>query len=149
MRSIDVVPAASGIFTQLDDPLRRAVAAYLSRFKGRSRIHSASDLRAFLTWCEDHDLPPLQTTRPHLELYLRWMQEVRGFKPSTVSRRFSVLAGFYPINVTDGVLTSSPAAYVRRPNVPPESPTLGLTHRSSKPCSPPPANQPTPTTTPW
>jgi len=32
---------------------------------------------------------------PHLELYLRWMQEIRRFKPSTVSRRFSVTAGFY------------------------------------------------------
>ncbi len=130
MKNIDVVPAVSGnvVSTQLDGPLRGAVAAYLSRFKGRSRVHSESDLRAFLTWCEDHDLPPLQASRPHLELYLRWMQEVRGFKPSTVSRRFSVLAGFYRICVIDGVLASSPAEYVRRPNVPPESPTLGLTH---------------------
>jgi site-specific recombinase XerD len=39
-----------------------------------------------------------------------------------------VLAGFYRICVIDGVLTSSSAEYVRRPNVSPESPTLGLTH---------------------
>jgi integrase/recombinase XerD len=130
MQTIDVVPAVSGsvISTEQSDPLRRAVAAYLARFKGRSRIQAESDLRVFLSWCEDHDLPALQASRPHLELYLRWMQEVRGSKPSTVSRRFSVLAGFYRICVIDGVLTSSPAEYVRRPNVPPESPTLGLTH---------------------
>ncbi len=38
------------------------------------------------------------------------------------------MTGFYRTCVIDGVLPSSPAEYVRRPNVPPESPTLGLTH---------------------
>ena len=56
------------------------------------------------------------------------MQEVRGFKPSTVSRRLSVVAGFYRTCVIDAVLGQSPAEYVRRPTVPSESPTLGLTH---------------------
>jgi integrase/recombinase XerD len=39
-----------------------------------------------------------------------------------------VLGGFYRTCVIDGVLQHSPAEYVRRPNVPAESPTLGLTH---------------------
>jgi len=56
------------------------------------------------------------------------MQEVRRFKPSTVSRRFSVTVGFYRTCVIDGVLEHSPAEYVRRPFVPAESPTLGFTH---------------------
>jgi integrase/recombinase XerD len=56
------------------------------------------------------------------------MQEVRRFKPSTVSRRFPVTAGFYRTCVIDGVLEHSPAEYVRRPAVPAESPTLGFTH---------------------
>ena len=55
------------------------------------------------------------------------MQEIRRFKPSTVSRRFSVTAGFYRTCV-DGLLEHSPAEHVRRPSVPPESPTLGFTH---------------------
>ncbi len=59
---------------------------------------------------------------------IRWMQEVRRFKPSTVSRRFSVTAGFYRTCVIDGVLEHSPAEHVRRPAVPAESPTLGFTH---------------------
>ena len=75
-----------------------------------------------------HGLDPLAATRPHIELYLRWMQEVRRFQPSTVSRRLSIVAGFYRTCVIDGVLEHSPAEYVRRPNVPAESPTLGLTH---------------------
>lgn len=40
----------------------------------------------------------------------------------------SVVAGFYRTCVIDQVLPVSPADYVRRPNVPPESPTLGLSH---------------------
>jgi integrase/recombinase XerD len=56
------------------------------------------------------------------------MQEIRRFKPSTVSRRFSIAAGFYRTCVIDGVLESSPTEYVRRPTVPAESPTLGFTH---------------------
>ena len=56
------------------------------------------------------------------------MQEVRRYKPSTASRRVAVVAGFYRTCVIDEVLAHSPAEYVRRPNLPPESPTLGLTH---------------------
>ncbi len=56
------------------------------------------------------------------------MQEVRRYKPSTVSRRLSVLVGFYRTCVIDAGLEHSPADYVRRPHVPAESPTLGLSH---------------------
>ena len=112
----------------LTDQLRLAVAAYLARFKGSSREHTESDLRCYLSWCLERDLNPLAARRPHLELYIRWMQEIRRFKPSTVSRRFSVTAGFYKTCVIDGLLEHSPAEHVRRPAVPAESPTLGFTH---------------------
>jgi integrase/recombinase XerD len=56
------------------------------------------------------------------------MQETRRYKPSTVSRRVSVMSGFYRTAVIDGVLEHSPADYVRRPVVAAELPTLGLTH---------------------
>ncbi len=111
-----------------DATLRLAVAAYLARYKGQSRLHTESDLRAYLVWCRDHDLSPLAARRPHVELYLRWMQEARGFAPSTVSRRLSVVAGFYRTCVIDSLLEHSPADHVRRPHVPTESPTLGLSH---------------------
>jgi site-specific recombinase XerD len=57
------------------------------------------------------------------------MQEIRRFKPSTVSRRFSVVAGFYRTCVIDGIMEHSPAEHVRRPAVPAESPTLGSSVR--------------------
>jgi len=110
------------------DHVRLAAAAYLGRFKGSSREHTGSDLRCYLTWCAGRGLDPLAARRADLELYIRWMQELRRFKPSTVSRRFSVAAGFYRTCVIDGALEHSPAEHVRRPSVPPESPTPGFTH---------------------
>jgi site-specific recombinase XerD len=110
------------------DPLRLAAVAYLARFTGLSRTHTESDLRIYLAWCAERRVDPLAVGRPQVELYVRWMQEVRRFKPSTVSRRMSVVAGFYRTCVLDGVLAHSPAEHVRRPPVPAESPTLGLTH---------------------
>jgi site-specific recombinase XerD len=117
------------------DPLRLAAAAYLARFKGQSRMHTESDLRAFLIWCVEHGVDPLATTRPYIELYVRWMQEHRRLAASTVSRRLSVVAGFYRTCVIDGVLEHSPAEYVRCPSVPAQSPTLGRRIYSSRPCS--------------
>jgi hypothetical protein len=73
------------------DQLRLAEAAYLARFKGASRYHTESDLRCYLSWCAEHGPDPLAARRPHLELYIRWTQEIRRFQPSTVSRRFSVV----------------------------------------------------------
>ena len=111
-----------------DAYLHLVVAAYLARYKGDSRKHTASDLRVFLDWCSRHELAPLVAKRAHIELFMRWMQEVQRYKPSTVSRRLSVVTGFYRTCVIDGVLDHSPADYVRRPHVPPDSPTLGLSH---------------------
>src|SRR6266496_3482488 len=110
------------------DPLRLAAAAYLARFTGLSRTHAESDLRIYFAWCAERGVDPVAASRAQVELYVRWMQEVRRFKPSTVSRRMTVVVGFYRTCVIDGVLAHSPADYVRRPAVPADSPTLGLTH---------------------
>jgi site-specific recombinase XerD len=128
MTSIPLAPAPSHPPEPFTDQLLLAEAAYLARFKGSSREHTESDLRCYLAWCAERGLDPLAARRPHLELYIRWMQEIGRFKPSTVSRRFSVSAGFYRTCVLDGIIEHSPAEHVRRPAVPAESPTLGFTH---------------------
>jgi site-specific recombinase XerD len=128
MNFTDLASLPSDRLVPFTDQLRLAVAAYLARFKGSSREHTESELRCYLAWCAERGLDPLAARRPHLELYIRWMQKIRRFKPSTVSRRFSVAAGFYRTCVIDGLLEHSPAEHVRRPSVPAESPTLGFTH---------------------
>jgi integrase/recombinase XerD len=83
-------------------------------------------LRCYLAWRAERARKGAR--RPHLELYIRSMQEIRRFKPATASRRFSVAAGFYRTCVLDSILEHSPAEHVRRSAVPAESPTLGFTH---------------------
>jgi site-specific recombinase XerD len=106
-----IVPAGAGEDTALDGALLPlAAAAYLARFKGLSREHTDSDLHASSAGApkETSTHSPLQAQRAQLELYVRWMQETRRYKPSTVSRRTSVLSGFYRTAVIDGVLAHSP-----------------------------------------
>ena len=108
--------------------VRAAVAAYLGRYRGQTRLHTESDIWVFLRWCAGQDLDPLAAVRVDIERYVRWLQDVRRYQPSTVSRRLSVVVGFYRVCVIDQILPHSPADYVRRPTVPAESPTLGLGH---------------------
>src|SRR5690242_1192201 len=83
------------------DVLRMAQLAYLARYKGLSREHAESDLRVFLGWCAERDIDPFTARRVDVELFVRWLQEVRRFKPSTVSRRLSVVVCFYRTCVID------------------------------------------------
>ncbi len=105
-----------------------AAVAHLSRYRGASREHTESDPRVVLGGGQDRQLAPLDAPRNDLVRSLRGMQDARRFKPSTVACRLSVVAGFSRTCVLDGVPERSPADCVRRPTVPPESPTLGLTH---------------------
>lgn len=122
-----IAPAVSG-GSPNELVLRAATAAYLGRYRGQTRLHSESDLRIFQRWCTDQDLDPLAAVRVDIERYLRWLQDVQHYQPSTVSRRLSVVVGFYRVCIIDQILPHSPADYVRRPPMPAESPTLGLGH---------------------
>ena len=119
---------ASGVAHTEQLVLRAAVVAYLGRYRGQTRIHTESDLRVFLRWCADQGIDPLAAVRADIERYVRWLQDIRRYQPSTVSRRLSIVVGFYRVCVIDQLLEHSPADYVRRPTVPAESPTLGLGH---------------------
>jgi site-specific recombinase XerD len=88
--------------------LRLAASAYLGRYTGTSRTHTESDLRLFFAWCADQHLAPPAAQRVQIERYVRWMQEVRRFKPSTVSRRMAVVTCFYHTCVIDAVLEHYP-----------------------------------------
>lgn len=55
-------PAVTGVVVTTTHILCLAVAAYLARFKGQSRIHTESDLRGYLSWCEARGLDPLAAT---------------------------------------------------------------------------------------
>jgi integrase/recombinase XerD len=100
---------ASGVVPTDQLVLRAAVSAFLGRYRGQTRLHTESDLRIFLRWCTDHDLDPLAAARADVERHVRWLQDVRRYQPSTVSRRLSVVVGFYRVCVIDAILDHSPA----------------------------------------
>ena len=93
LTTLGSAPADPVLFT---DRLRLAVAAYLARFTGSSRDHTESDLRCYFAWCAERRLDPLAAQRPRRERYIGWMRGIGRFKPSAVSRRFSVTAGVLP-----------------------------------------------------
>jgi len=120
--------AAPGVVPSAQLVLRAAIAAYLGRYRGQTRLHTESDLRIFLRWCAGQGLEPLAAVQVDIERYVRWLQDVRRFQPSTVPRRLSIVVGFYRVCVIDQPLPHPPAGYVRRPTVPADSSTLGLGH---------------------
>jgi site-specific recombinase XerD len=109
----------------LFDEARLAVAGFLARYSGPTRVSYAADLRHWFAWCDQVGLRAFDAQRPHLELWARLLEE-RGLARATIGRRLSTLAGFYRFAVIDGILDRSPAEYVRRPKIDTESATLGL-----------------------
>jgi len=103
-----------------------AAAGFLARYSGRTREAYAADLRTYLTWCSVRSLDVFAASRPHIEIYVRWLEEDRHLTPATVARRLSTVIGFYRFMVIDGHLDKSPAEYVRRPRVSADSQALGL-----------------------
>ena len=79
----------------------------------------------------------LTVKRPHLELYIRKMQEIRRFKPSAVSRRVSLPPGSAGPASSSTHRPSTPAAPPSRP----DHPFPGSLACSSRTCSPQPGRR--------
>ncbi len=96
----DELPAA------LFDASDLAAAGFLARYREPTTSAYRQDLRCFWQWCADHQLAPLAAKRPHLELYLRHLEQ-RGYAPATVSRRLSTVAGLFRYAVIDELVASN------------------------------------------
>jgi integrase/recombinase XerD len=94
-------------------------------------MHTESDLRAFPTWCHERHLDPLAAQRAHIERYVRWVQDVPRFKPSTVSRRIAVVAGFFRTASSTPGSPTHPRSTCADPTSRP-SPRRGATHLRSE-----------------
>jgi Phage integrase, N-terminal SAM-like domain len=101
-----------------------AAVGFLARYSGWTRDAYGADLRTYLGWCATRQLDVFIATRPHIEIYTRWLEEDRRLVPATVARRLSTVIGFYRFMVIDGRLDKPPAQYVRRPRVSVESQAL-------------------------
>ena len=113
--------------TAFADPASYAAASFLARYRGATLRAYKQDLRAFFTWCVPRQLLSMAAERPHLELYVRWMEQ-QSYAPSTIGRRFATVAGFYKYAVIDGHLSSDPTLAVTRPKVPWEGQKRAVLH---------------------
>jgi site-specific recombinase XerD len=117
------IESSSQVILRREAPLtlgedQLAAVAFQARYSGRTLEAYRHDLRTLFQWAADLELPVLEATRTHLELYRTSMEE-RGLAPSTIDRRLSTACGFYRFAQIDGRISSNPAQYVRRPTVQP------------------------------
>jgi integrase/recombinase XerD len=101
-------------------------SAFLLPCQGATRAAYGHDLRAWLSWCENHDVDPLAARRAHVDAYARTLAEVDGRAPATVSRHLSSLAGFYKDAVAQDLIARNPVANVQRPKVGTDNVSTGL-----------------------
>ena len=121
-------PAVSGVVVTTSRVPRLAVAAYLARSKASpastpsQTCGGTSSAASCVAW-------PLSQRPGHtLSSTSAGYRKCAGTDHRRCRGACRLSAGFYRTCVIDGVLEHSPAEYVRRPHVPAESPTLGLTH---------------------
>ena len=88
------VPAI--VVSKVTEDAQRAAAGFLARYGGPTRRAYGCDLRAWFAWCRDRGLEVLEVKRPHVELWVRAMEEHQRLSSSTVSRRISTVAGYWP-----------------------------------------------------
>lgn len=105
-----------------------AAAGFLARYSGNTRANYAVTLKVLWQWCADHGVDVLQgMRRPILEMFARYLEEVRGNSPATVAHHLSIVRVFYSLCEVDGYVEKSPATHLRMPRVyQDESRTLGL-----------------------
>ncbi len=109
----------------LHDPALMAAAGFLAGYSGTTRQGYTIDLRNYWAWAETHGLAIFDARRPHIELYVRHLED-HGYARSTIGRRLSTVASFYKWCLDEELLARNPAANVRRPKISQDSTTLGL-----------------------
>jgi integrase/recombinase XerD len=107
------------------DSERLALAGFLAGYRGLTREAYALDLHQFTIWCRARSVTLFSGRSADIEGFAREL-EARGRARATVTRRLSIIAGFYKYAVEEELLDHSPAAHVRRPRLDYESHATAL-----------------------
>ena len=119
--SVEVVPVEP-CFTPQE---QQALAGFLSGYRGLTHDAYALDLRQFVSWCAERDLPLFSVRRMDIECFARAL-EAKGKARATVARRLCTVAGLYCYAEEEGLIDHSPAVHIRRPRLDYESHATGL-----------------------
>ena len=100
------------------DPTQLAALAFLARYAGNTRNLYQLHLAIYLDWCHHHQLDALaDVTRTHVELFVRYLQDERGNKASTIANRMAAVKGYYRFAHIDGLIDRNPAEHALIPKV--------------------------------
>ena len=99
------------------DQTSYAVASFLARYRDLTLRAYRQDMLAFLRWCAERQLAPLQAAAAAPGAVPALDGESRGLAPATIGRRFGTVAGFYKYAVLDGHVPSDPTLAVTRPRI--------------------------------
>jgi integrase/recombinase XerD len=83
-------------------------------------------IREWFAFCSSAGLDPLDAPRSLVEQYKAWLYD-RGRKPATVDSRLGALSSFYRYCEDEELVRRSPLRGVRRPKIPDQSASTGLT----------------------
>ena len=79
---------------------RLALAGFLAGYRGLTRDACALDLCQLASWCQTRSVALFAVRRADIEGFARDL-EARGRASATVTRRLSIIAGFYKYAVQD------------------------------------------------
>ena len=65
------------ILSASSDPLRLACAGFLARYTGKTLDSYRIHLELWLRWCAQVGVDPLAVRRPHVEIWLRSLEDQR------------------------------------------------------------------------
>lgn len=116
MNTVLALPAGSNDLAQMD-PTERMVMGFLAKYRGATLRAYQQDLKHFLAWCAQVRLNPLAAEEPHLELYVRWMQEQGCWSESTINRRIGTVCGMFKAAKRQRLIEHNPGEFVERPKV--------------------------------
>jgi len=106
---------------------RIIAASFLASYREPTRSHHENNLKQWFRFCATRPMDPMEAERAHIELYGRWLEEVKGLAIATVANQLGTICQFYKHCMIDRYLAYNPAEYVKRPSVPRVSATNALT----------------------
>lgn len=124
---VEAMPEAT--YEGTESEANRAAYEWLLGFRENENTARsyARGLQSWFTFCRGFNVDPLEAPRQLVERFKATLFD-KGLKPATVSQRLSTLASFYGYADDEGLLTGrDPTRGVRRPKLPNESTSTGLT----------------------
>ena len=96
-------------------PLHRAAFGFLAEHTPTTRAAYEAHLKRFFEWCGANGLDPLTIERTHVSLYVRYLAEERGNRPTTINSVFTAIKGFYKWAFLEDIISRDPVVHVRLP----------------------------------